>query len=145
MSDLLQNGGGSSKELPADREKTFEAGLLYHQQVAAERDALREELRSTKDMLARQETQIQSLQDLQNMFESHVQSAVAQRDRAVAERAAFEALFVAVAAQLRAFKIPCELLISEVKHEDTDGTLHALDLDLGSARRAVSDARAGEG
>ncbi len=144
---MTANGG----ELPEDRAKTVEAGLALFQQVQAERDALREELRETREIVTRQQVEIDSLHNLHNMLESHIQSYMLQRDEAVAQRAAYETLFATVQAQLRVFNLPATPLVKDHGPEDA---AYRRDADLlpklpnqsGSGQRAaVHDERAGAG
>jgi len=144
--------GNEDPQLPEDRMKTVEAGLTYVQQVGAERDRLREELRETRDLVTRQQVEIDSLHQLQAMLESHMQTYMIQRDEAVAHRAAYETLFATVQAQLRVFNLPAQPLVKEVLNEKTQSvdlsgmpdSSHTTDAGSGQ-RTAVPDAGAGAG
>jgi len=142
--------------LPEDRQKTVEAGLALFQQVQAERDSLRSELRECREMVTRQQVEIDSLHQLHNMLESHIESWKLQRDEAVAQRAAYETLFATMQAQLRVFSFPAVPLVKEAQHEKTGkletdehgvlGPAPAGAAGAGSGQRtAVPDASAGAG
>lgn len=107
QTDAVLNGN----DLPADRIKQVEAGLTLFQQIQAERDALRDELREANEIITRQRVEIESLNQLHNMLESHIQTYMVQRDDAVAQRAAYETLFATVQAQLRVFNLPSTPLV----------------------------------
>lgn len=107
-------GNGEARPLPEDRMKTVEAGLTLFQQIQAERDSLRDELRDANETITRQRVEIESLHQLHNMLESHIQTYMVQRDEAVAKTAAYEALFASVLAQLRVFNLPSTPLVKEI-------------------------------
>jgi len=144
--------GNEDSQLPEDRMKTVQAGLTFVQQIQAERDRLREELRVTREMVTRQQVEIDSLHQLQAMLESHMQTYMIQRDEAVAHRAAYETLFATVQAQLRVFNLPAQPLVKEVQNEKTQpvdlsgmpDTSHTTDEGSGQ-RAAVSHASASKG
>lgn len=143
---------GETTELPEDRMKTVEAGLTMFQQVSAERDRLREELREAHEAITRARVEIDSLHQLHNMLESHIQSYMLQRDEAVAQRAAYETLFATIQAQLRIFNLPNVPLVKEVadvvqNQEPADARLAGASnpSGLSGQRAAVSDERAGQG
>lgn len=100
--------------LPEDRVKTVEAGLALFQQVQAERDNLRSALHEANHVITQQRVEIDSLHQLHNMLESHIQSYMLQRDEAVAQRAAYETLFATIQAQLRVFHLPSTPLVKDV-------------------------------
>lgn len=106
--------GNGTEELPEDRQKAVEQGLALFQQVSAERDLLRNELREAHETITRQRVEIESLHQLHNMLESHIQAYMIQRDEAVAHRAAYEGLFATIMAQLRVFNLPTVPLIKDI-------------------------------
>jgi DNA repair exonuclease SbcCD ATPase subunit len=93
-----------TEELPEDRQRTVEAGLALFQQVQNERDRLQEELREAKELCTRARVEIESLHQLNNMLESHIQSYMMQRDAAIARRAELEVVVKSIRAQLEAFE-----------------------------------------
>ena len=121
---LTTNGANTLKTpvpeapLPADRQKTVEAGLAMFQQVQAERDDLRKLLQRAEERIVQQRVEIESLGQLHSMLESHIQSYMLQRDQAIADRAVFETLFASIFALLRAFRIPAAPLVKEASEQD---------------------------
>jgi hypothetical protein len=104
--------------LPASRQAAVEQGLQYFNETAAERDALRIEVARLNSDVATHKVAAEALSAQIADMESRVQTATMMRDQAVGERAVYEALFISVQAQLRAFKIPAAPLI---KVRDTEG------------------------
>jgi hypothetical protein len=108
LPDVRLNGSSSETPQPAlpdDRAKAVEYGLVTFQQVSAERDQLREELRTRDDVIARLNVEIDSLHQLYNFFDSRMVACQADRDKAVAERAVYETLFRSINAQMHEFAI----------------------------------------
>ena len=148
----MTTGNGETQQLPESRVKTVEAGLALFQQVQAERDDLRNQLREAHETITRQRVEVESLQQLYNMLESHINGYMMQRDEAVAQRSAYETLFATIQAQLRVFNLPSVPLVKEIADATTSrldphsGHLPSLDPIAGSGQRAaVPDERAGAG
>jgi chromosome segregation ATPase len=70
-------------DLPADRLKTVEAGLLYHQQVQAELDEARRANSTLGDEIAHHKIEIEGLNARINTLLSEIQTYRAERDAAV--------------------------------------------------------------
>lgn len=109
---------GNGIELSPARQAAYESGLLFHQQVAAERDALLIEVRNLRSEIAGYKVAAEAQAAQMNGMESRIATMQLVRDQAVAERATYEALFVTLQAQMRAFKIPAAPLIKKLV---TDG------------------------
>jgi hypothetical protein len=99
--------------LPDDRKAAVEYGLTQFNVMAAERDALRDQVRQLKSDLAGYKVALDAQQAQVSDMESRVATSTAIRDQAVADRAVYETLFISVQAQLRAFQIPHAPLIAE--------------------------------
>ena len=81
--------------------------------MAHERDELRNENTGLKDRVAALEIEAEGLRSHINDAQSQTRSAMLVRDQALADRIKYEALFVSVQAQLRAFAVPSEPLIKD--------------------------------
>jgi septal ring factor EnvC (AmiA/AmiB activator) len=109
--------------LPQDRQAAVALGLTQYQTVAAERDAAVKDVAALKTDLAGFKAMYEAQTAQLVALESRVESAMLTRDQAVAERAKYETLFIAVQAQLRAFAIPAAPLIKDASDADpTVGT-----------------------
>ena len=80
--------------LPEIHQTDFEGTVREHYAVMAERDALRKEVSDLKTKLAATEAAMLMVEANAIASESRVVSYQAERDKAVAERAKWEALFV---------------------------------------------------
>jgi chromosome segregation ATPase len=90
-------------DLPPHRAEIIKAGMTAIQQAEAEREGLRAELREAKESLARKNIELESMQQLNNMLESHINSSTMQRDDAVSTTAALETVLISILVQLRQF------------------------------------------
>ena len=122
MSDTLSNdmrelvngtGGPAAVELPPDRAKGVEYGLVQFQQVGPQRDELRKEKTNLRDPLAAARIENKGLNSPMTEALSHIKYMMQVRDEALAHRVKYEALFISIQAQLRAFAVPVEPLIRE--------------------------------
>jgi hypothetical protein len=111
------NGAGALQTLPDSRLAAIEQGLVQFHEVAAERDALRDELATLKLTLAQDQVEIAAMRSLINTLESRAASHQSERDLAIAQRAVYEALFVGVQAQFRAFELPTAPLVKQLTDE----------------------------
>jgi alkylation response protein AidB-like acyl-CoA dehydrogenase len=101
--------------LSVEHQNTFEAGLAHHLRTKTELD---EALRTNADLrqrLTQAETENETLRSFANMMESRVASVVADRDRAVAEAAKYETLFIQLKATFLAFEIPAAPFIRKAE------------------------------
>ena len=116
-----KNGNGNNTppapELPADRMKAIEYGLTAFQQVGHERDQLRKDAADLRDKISSLQIANDGLNSQLSELQSHLRSAVMIRDQAVADRIKYEALFISIHAQMRAFAVPAEPYI---KDHDTE-------------------------
>jgi len=99
--------------LSRERAAAVAYGLEQFQTMAHERDELREENTGLKDRVAALEIEAEGLRSHINDSQSQIRSAMLVRDQALADRIKYEALFVSVQAQLRAFAVPAEPLIRD--------------------------------
>ena len=114
---MADNGKRPTPSLPPDRAKTVEAGLLMFQEISAERDQLRTEVGRLKHDITQDRVELEALRSLVTTLESRVTTHQAERDQAVADRAVYEALFISVNAQLRAFNVPSAPLVKQLARE----------------------------
>jgi hypothetical protein len=109
----------------------IEQALIHFHEVAADRDALRTELAALKQTHVEDQVQISAMTSLINTLESRAASYQSERDLAVAQRSVYEALFVGIQAQLRAFEPPtaplAKQLTAEQKMPDTASAQTAQD------------------
>jgi hypothetical protein len=99
--------------LPEAHQHDLEARLREHYGIAAERDELRKELAELKTKLAGAEAVVTMMESNVTASESRVVSYQLERDKAVADRAKYETLFIAVRVLLREFVPPAEALVAE--------------------------------
>lgn len=97
--------------LPPDRTAAVEAGLVYHQEILAHRDQLRTQVAALEVELAGMRAEADVRDSQINALETRAATLEAHRDQAVADRSVYEALFVSMMAQLRAFRVPVEPLV----------------------------------
>jgi hypothetical protein len=100
--------------LPPDRAKTVEAGLLMFQEISAERDRLRRELEESHRERKQDRVELEALRSLVATLESRASSHQLERDQAVGDRAVYEALFISIDAQLRAFEVPIRPVVKKL-------------------------------
>ena len=109
--------GGSSghqpRDLPRERQAAVAYGLEQFQSMAHERDELRNENTGLRDRVAALEIEAEGLRSHINDAQSQTRSAMLVRDQAMADRIKYEALFVSLQAQMRAFAVPSEPLITD--------------------------------
>jgi hypothetical protein len=105
-------------ELPPARARAVEAGLAQFQQIAHERDELHKQVAALKDRIAALEIEAEGLRTQLNDALSQITTAHLVRDQALADRIKYEALFISMWAQMRAFAVPAAPLI---KDADTTG------------------------
>lgn len=120
--NLIGGGPAIESTLAADRQAAVEQGLTLFQMTAGERDRLKSQVSDLNNIIAQQRVEIDALQSLVNMMESRIREYQIERDQAVAERAAYESLFVIIQAQMRAFQIPAAPLVkvtSEQHHTES--------------------------
>lgn len=109
--------------LPSDRKAAIAYGLEQFQRMQHEREDAVRERNELRLQLSSAESTIEGLRGRVNEIESYNQSLRIERDAAVGHRLKWEALFVTIQAQLRAFEVPHEPLVvehraPEPEHED---------------------------
>jgi len=102
-----------TQELPPERMKAIEYGLAQFQVVGHERDQLRKEAAEQRDKNSSLQITNDGLHSQLSEMQSHLRSAIMIRDQAVADRVKYEALFVSILAQMRAFAVPAEPYIKD--------------------------------
>jgi hypothetical protein len=110
------NGAGALEDA---RLAAIEQALIQFHEVAVERDALREELAALKEMHVQDQVEITAMKSLINTLESRAASHQSERDLAVAQRSIYEALFVGIQAQFRAFELPTMPLVKQLSDQHT--------------------------
>jgi hypothetical protein len=93
-------------ELPAERVKLVEQGLMALQQSHADRDWLRRQNASLKVRIAELETQLATRQREENVIERRVHDCLAERDHAVSETGELRGVLSSLAAILIAYYNP---------------------------------------
>lgn len=109
--------GGALGILSDARQAAVEQGLIQFHEVAAERDALRDELSAIKQTHAQDQVELAAMKSLINTLESRAASHQSERDLAIAQRSMYEALFVGIQAQFRAFDLPATPLVKQLGDE----------------------------
>ena len=99
--------------LPEIHQNDFEGTVREHYAVMAERDALRKENAELKTEVSAHKAANMMMESNVTASESRVICYQIERDRAVAERAKWEALFVSIQAQLEAFIPPTLPIVKE--------------------------------
>ena len=99
--------------LSRERASAVAYGLEQFHTMAHERDELRDENTGLKDRVASLEIEAEGLRSHINDAQSQILSAMLVRDQALADRIKYEALFVSLQAQMRAFAVPAEPLIKD--------------------------------
>jgi len=101
------------KPLPPERAAAVAYGLEQFQTIAHERDELKDENTELKDRVAALEIETEGLRSQLTEAQSQIRSALLVRDQALADRIKYEALFISLQAQMRAFAVPSEPLIRD--------------------------------
>jgi hypothetical protein len=104
-----RNGAGLSDE----QSKAVEAGLAMHLRVKAALDDAQRVIATQQSAITQAAVEIEALRSFNNMLESRIAGAVAERDLAVGQRAKYESLFAMMLATMREFQIPAVPLIRE--------------------------------
>lgn len=113
---MIAKTNGNHTELPEDRKAAVQYGLEQFQVIASERDVLQRENFALKSDVAGLKVALEAQTAQMSEMESRVSSAMLTRDQALAERIKYEALFVSVQAQLRAFNVPAAPLIKDAEN-----------------------------
>jgi hypothetical protein len=115
--DTNENGNGLPAERAALAEASGKAFALQYQTVAHERDELVAELAKVKTDLKLAMVANEAMSSQINEMQSRMETMTAVRDEAVGYRGRYEALFVSIEAQLRAFQIPAAPLIRDIPND----------------------------
>jgi len=118
MADTLQVDPPSSvSELPESRQAAWAQSMAMYQETAAQLDTMRIEVAKLKSDISGYKVALDAKDSIMADLESKVQTMQMVRDEAVAHRAKWEALFISVQAQLRAFQVPAAPFVK--LHEET--------------------------
>lgn len=107
-------------ELPERNRAAVEYGLSQYQSLVAERDRLSQQVYDLTSTLAAHRVALDAHEARAADAESRVATASLIRDQAIADRCKYEALFISLYAQLRAFKIPAAPLVTEASPDQSD-------------------------
>jgi hypothetical protein len=88
----VPRNGPQQPDLPEHRLKAIEYGNAAFQKTAHELDVTTKQLTEAQNEIARLKTQVGSLQEMITMWENRVQSAVSERDHAVADKVRLETI-----------------------------------------------------
>lgn len=105
-------------ELSPRQMQALEFTFADHLRVIGERDAAQQDVGKLRQAVTEALTQIETLRSWNAHLESQVESAIAKRDQAVAERAVYETFFAGIQAQMREFKVPAVPLIRQKPPEN---------------------------
>lgn len=114
---MVEGNGIDTAALPASRQAAVEQASLYYQEIAHARDQLTEEVAKLKASLEAYKVRENSQTSLLAEMESRLKTMELTRDQAVADRCKYEALFVTMQAQMRAFRVPAEPLIQDADYQ----------------------------
>lgn len=136
----MNDGNGKQPELTERRKAAVEHGLTQYQQLADERDKLEAETRELRTQIAGYKVAAEADNSRILQLESRANSMVLERDQAIADLAVYQALFVSIKAQLRAFNVPNEPLIRD-KSEESDRALDYLRTSASQQQAAQAQAQ----
>jgi hypothetical protein len=89
-----------------------------HLRVVGELEDVRRQNVELLDLITRSKVEIEALRSFNNLLESRVNAAIAERDLAVGQRAKYEALFSMMLATMREFNVPAVPLIREMESKN---------------------------
>ena len=118
QSALAEKPNGS--DLPASRQAAVEQGLATFHEIAADRDALREQVHQLQSSLAMHKVTIEAQAAQMADMESRVSTMMIVRDEAVARRAVVETVLESMMALGRTFQIQNAPLVRP-RSNDEDG------------------------
>jgi hypothetical protein len=98
--------------------KAVEAGLAMHLRIKAALDDARGVIARQESQLTQAAVELEALRSFNTMLESRIESAIAERDLAVGQRAKYEALFSMMLATMREFNVPAVPLIREMESKN---------------------------
>jgi len=96
------------------RAKVVEEGLAHFHELQEERDKLKKQCEASDLEIARLEGEIENFHNKVAGLESERTTAMAEKDKAVSEAAAYATLLASIMAMCRAFKLPSVPLIKDV-------------------------------
>jgi len=120
MTDTAQVNGS---ELPASRQAAVEQGLATFHEIAAERDALRDEVRQLKSNEAGYKVALEAKDAQMADMESRVNTMTIVRDQAVARYVEVQTVLEAIMALGRAFQIQNAPLVRQRNDDDEVATI----------------------
>ena len=119
----MTNTETNGSELPAARQAAVEQGLATFHEIAAERDALRDEVRHLKSNEAGYKVALEAKDAQMADLESRAHTLTIVRDEAVGRRAELETVLSSVMSVLRAFQIAHEPLVKPRNDADEVATI----------------------
>lgn len=99
------------------KSKLVEQGMQAYQEACFERDRLREALSKAERDIAQNKVEMNAMFAQITDSDSRVKSYQMERDKAIAERAKYEALFISIQGLLKAFSVPAIPLVKELADE----------------------------
>lgn len=109
----MSEPGKANGELPERYEAYANTFVRQQMAVAAERDQLAADNAKLKADIVLYKVEIEARHSEIAELRSGAESAMLMRDQAIAERAKWEALFISLMAQMRAFQVPAAPLVTE--------------------------------
>jgi hypothetical protein len=110
---MTTTDGADKAELPERYEAYANTFVRQQLAVAAERDQLAADNAKLKSDIVLYKVEIEARHSEIAELRSNEQTAQLMRDRAIAERAKWEALFISIQAQMRAFDVPAAPLVTQ--------------------------------
>jgi uncharacterized protein YhaN len=120
MSDTEKANGN---DLPASRQAAVEQGLALYHETAADRDALREQVRQMQSQIAAYKVALEAKDAQTADMESRVNTMMIVRDEAVSRRVEVETILETIMAVGRAFQIQNAPLVKPRNDEDEVATI----------------------
>jgi len=109
----MNEPGKTNGELPEKYEAYATQYVRQQMAVAAERDQLAADNAKLRADIVLYKVEIEARHSELNELRSNEQTAMLMRDKAIGERAKWEALFISIQAQMRAFEVPAAPLVTQ--------------------------------
>jgi len=113
MNEPSKTNGTDKPELPERYEAYANTFVRQQMAVAAERDQLAADNAKLRADIVLYKVEIEARHSELNELRSNEQTAMLMRDKAIAERAKWEALFISIQAQMRVFEVPAAPLVTQ--------------------------------
>jgi hypothetical protein len=109
----MNEPGKTNGELPERYEAYANTFVRQQMAVAAERDQLAADNAKLRADIVLYKVEIEARHSEITELRSKEQTAMLMRDKAIGERAKWEALFISIQAQMRAFEVPAAPLVTQ--------------------------------